>query len=72
MWRLLFWAFPHHGRSWLFFILLFGFTFYLISIGCLLRVRWLLWVLAFSLPLPWIAAESGWIVAEVGPPAMGG
>jgi cytochrome d ubiquinol oxidase subunit I len=29
-------------------------------------VRWLLWVLAFALPLPWIAAESGWIVAEVG------
>jgi cytochrome d ubiquinol oxidase subunit I len=29
-------------------------------------VRWLLWVLAFALPLPWIAAESGWVVAEVG------
>jgi cytochrome d ubiquinol oxidase subunit I len=63
---LLFWAFRIMVGLGFFFILLFGFAFYLISIGCLLRVRWLLWVLAFSLPLPWIAAESGWIVAEVG------
>ena len=63
---LLFWAFRIMVGLGFFFILLFGFAFYLISIGCLLRVRWLLWVLAFALPLPWIAAESGWIVAEVG------
>lgn len=30
------------------------------------KKRWLLWSALFALPLPWIAAESGWIVAEVG------
>ena len=28
--------------------------------------RWLLKVALWSLPLPWIAAEAGWIVAELG------
>jgi cytochrome bd ubiquinol oxidase subunit I len=49
-----------------FFILLFGLAFYLTSTSRLLKARWLLWVLAFSLPFPWIAAEAGWVVAEVG------
>jgi cytochrome d ubiquinol oxidase subunit I len=57
-----------------FFILLFGLAFYLIAMGRLhpiptrplLRTRWLLWVMVFTLPLPWIAAEAGWFVAEVG------
>ena len=49
-----------------FFILLFGLAFYLVSTGPILRARWLLWALVVALPLPWIAAESGWVVAEVG------
>ena len=28
--------------------------------------RWFLWAALLSLPLPWIAAELGWVVAEVG------
>ncbi len=28
--------------------------------------RWLLWVALLTIPLPWIASQSGWIVAEVG------
>ncbi len=28
--------------------------------------RWLLWLCFLSLPLPWIAIESGWFVAEYG------
>ncbi len=28
--------------------------------------RWLLYLALFSIPLPWIAAECGWIVAEYG------
>ena len=28
--------------------------------------RWLLWAAALSLPLPWVAAELGWFVAEFG------
>jgi cytochrome bd ubiquinol oxidase subunit I len=49
-----------------FFILLFGLAFYLVSTGPILRARWLLWAMVFTLPLPWIAAEAGWVVAEVG------
>jgi len=30
------------------------------------KKRWLLWTAFLALPLPWIAAETGWIVAEVG------
>ncbi|MAR89287.1 MAG: cytochrome ubiquinol oxidase subunit I [Pseudomonadota bacterium] len=28
--------------------------------------RWVLWLAVFSIPLPWIAAECGWIVSEYG------
>ncbi|MDQ6704275.1 MAG: cytochrome ubiquinol oxidase subunit I [Pseudomonadota bacterium] len=64
--ELLFWAFRVMVGLGFFFILLFGFAFYLISTGRLLRARALLWVLVFALPLPWIAAEAGWVVSEVG------
>lgn len=49
-----------------FFIFLFGATFYLASRHRLDRHRWFLRLAFFSLPLPWIAAELGWIVAEYG------
>ncbi len=50
----------------LYFIALFGALFYLASVRRLEAYRWLLWVTALSVPLPWIAAELGWTVAEVG------
>jgi cytochrome d ubiquinol oxidase subunit I len=28
--------------------------------------RWLLWLFVLSIPVPWIAAETGWFVAEFG------
>jgi len=28
--------------------------------------RWLLWVALLTVPMPWIASQAGWIVAEVG------
>ncbi|XWN33155.1 MAG: cytochrome ubiquinol oxidase subunit I [Devosia sp.] len=28
--------------------------------------RWLFWIALFSLPIPWLAAEVGWFVAEYG------
>ena len=49
-----------------FFIFLFGLAFYLVSTGQLFKTRPLLWVLVFALPFPWIAAECGWYVSEVG------
>ena len=63
---LLFWLFRIMVGLGFFFILLFGLAFYLVSTGPILRARWLLWALVVALPLPWIAAESGWVVAEVG------
>ncbi|HDY85543.1 MAG TPA: cytochrome bd-I ubiquinol oxidase subunit CydA, partial [Methylophaga sp.] len=30
------------------------------------KKRWLLRAALFALPLPWIAAETGWVVAEMG------
>lgn len=28
--------------------------------------KWLLWVALLTLPLPWIASQAGWLVAEMG------
>ncbi len=60
---------------WMFRIMV-GLGFYMLALiatsfyFCAKRVfdqkRWLLKLLLFSLPLPWIAAELGWIVAEYG------
>jgi cytochrome d ubiquinol oxidase subunit I len=49
-----------------YFIALFGTMFVLASRRELERRRWLLHVCLWSLPLPWVAAELGWVVAEVG------
>jgi cytochrome bd ubiquinol oxidase subunit I len=49
-----------------YFIALFATMFVLASRRNLERHRWLLRVCLWSLPLPWIAAELGWVVAEVG------
>ncbi len=61
----LFWSFRIMVALGFYFIALFGVAFYLSS-----RRRcgkpWFLKLAMFSLPLPWIAAELGWIVAEYG------
>ena len=61
----LFWSFRIMVALGFYFIALFGVAFYLAS-----RRRcgkpWFLRLAMFSLPLPWIAAELGWIVAEYG------
>jgi cytochrome d ubiquinol oxidase subunit I len=62
----LFWSFRVMVGLGMYFIALYGGLFYLASTRRLEIYRWLLWVTAFSLPLPWIAAELGWTVAEVG------
>jgi len=28
--------------------------------------KWLLWVALFTIPLPWVASQAGWLVAEMG------
>ncbi|TPE49895.1 cytochrome ubiquinol oxidase subunit I [Amaricoccus solimangrovi] len=49
-----------------FFILLTGTFFWLSARRALDRRRWLLRVAVIAIPLPWLAAELGWVVAEVG------
>lgn len=50
------------------FIMLFliGASFYYTVRRTIERQRWLLKALVWSLPLPWIACETGWFVAEFG------
>jgi len=62
----LFWAFRLMVGCGLWFIALFAFSFWLSARRELDRHRWYLKAALFSLPLPWIAAELGWIVAEYG------
>ena len=61
----LFWTFRIMAGIGLAMIALFATAFLL----CTLRrheTRWFLWVCVAAIPLPWIAAELGWIVAEYG------
>lgn len=62
----LFWSFRVMVGLGFFFILLTGTFFWLSSRRRLDAHRWLLKVAVWSIPLPWIAAECGWIVAELG------
>jgi cytochrome bd ubiquinol oxidase subunit I len=62
----LFWSFRFMVALGLFFIALFATAFYLATRHRFDRHPWFLKVAFFSLPLPWIAVELGWIVAEYG------
>ena len=62
----LFWSFRLMVGVGFYLIVLFGFGFYLASRRKLLEIRWFQRVALWSLPLPWIAIELGWIVAEYG------
>jgi len=62
----LFWSFRIMVGLGFYFIVLTATFFLLSSLRRLDRYRWLLWVAVFSIPLPWIAAELGWFVAEHG------
>ncbi|HVJ35386.1 MAG TPA: cytochrome ubiquinol oxidase subunit I [Terriglobia bacterium] len=62
----LFWYFRIMVGLGFYFIALFAAMFYLSSRRQLERYRWLLRLCLFSLPLPWVAAEVGWYVAEGG------
>ena len=50
----------------IFLIALFAVAFFFASRHRLERNRWFLRVALYSLPLPWLAAGLGWIVAEYG------
>jgi cytochrome d ubiquinol oxidase subunit I len=62
----LFWAFRAMVASGFLMLLVFLFSFYFSAKRTIVNQRWLLWSALFAIPLPWIACEMGWIVAEVG------
>ena len=62
----LFWTFRIMVGLGFYFILLFAFFFWMSSFRGLRVSRTALRVAVWSIPLPWIAAEMGWFVAEYG------
>ncbi|RJF88879.1 cytochrome bd-I ubiquinol oxidase subunit CydA [Oleomonas cavernae] len=62
----LFWSFRLMVACGFWFIALFAVAFVLASRRWLERYRLFLWAAVLTLPLPWVAAELGWIVAEYG------
>ncbi|MBI1328535.1 MAG: cytochrome bd-I ubiquinol oxidase subunit CydA [Alphaproteobacteria bacterium] len=62
----LFWSFRIMVGLGFYFIALFALAFYFSAKSRLDKYRSFLWVCFLTLPLPWIAAELGWIVAEYG------
>jgi len=62
----LFWSFRIMVGLGMYFILLTAVFFVLSAKRKLDAYPWLLKVAVWSIPLPWIAAEAGWIVAELG------
>ena len=62
----LFWGFRIMVGLGFLLLALFAISFYLLAKQRLERNRWLLRILVLSIPLPWIAIELGWFVAEYG------
>jgi len=62
----LFWAFRIMVACGFYFIALFAYSFWRASKRELDKDRWYLKLALWSLPLPWISTELGWIVAEYG------
>ncbi|MGO1117550.1 cytochrome ubiquinol oxidase subunit I [Rhodovibrionaceae bacterium A322] len=62
----IFWAFRIMVACSMIFIALFFVAFVLSCMRRLDRYRLFLWAAFLSLPLPWVASEMGWIVAEYG------
>ncbi len=49
-----------------YFILVFVMALYFIYSGTLLKKRWFLWIALWSILLPYVAGELGWVLAEMG------
>ena len=62
----LFWSFRFMVGLGFCFIALFATAFWLSAVRRLDHYRWFLRAALLSLPLPWLASELGWIVAEYG------
>jgi len=62
----LFWSFRIMVGLSLWFLFLFTAAFIVLARRHLAENRWLMHAALWSIPLPWVAAELGWIVAEYG------
>jgi cytochrome d ubiquinol oxidase subunit I len=62
----IFFSFRIMVASGVLMLILFAFAFYNSNRKKFMQKQWLLKFAVISLPLPWIAAETGWIVAEYG------
>ena len=62
----MFWGFRVMVGLGLLFLFIFSAAFYFLIRKKLAPQRWLLKLALFSIPLPWVAIEVGWIVAEYG------
>ena len=63
---ILFWSFRVMVGLGLWFLFVFGAAFIILARRMLARNRWIMKLALWSIPLPWIAIELGWIVAEYG------
>ncbi|WP_019604057.1 cytochrome ubiquinol oxidase subunit I [Teredinibacter turnerae] len=62
----MFFAFRIMVAAGFFMLLVFGLAFWYSARHAIDKPRWLLKLAFFSLPLPWVASEAGWFVAEYG------
>ena len=62
----LFWAFRGMVGLGFLFLFIFGASFWYLARKQLAPRRWLLRLCVAAIPLPWVAAELGWFVAEYG------
>ncbi|PZO87872.1 MAG: cytochrome bd-I ubiquinol oxidase subunit CydA [Sphingomonas sanxanigenens] len=62
----MFWAFRIMAFIGFAMIALFATAFFYASLRTLPQQRWLLRIAVAAIPLPWLAAELGWVVAEMG------
>ena len=63
---LTFWSFRVMVVLGFYFVLLFAVVLWKVFRNSLDKRRWMLWLMLWSIPLPYIAGQAGWIVAEVG------
>ncbi len=61
-----YWAFRVMVGLGMWFLLVFAAAFYFVAVRKLGPQRWLFRLALYTIPLPWIAAECGWFVAEYG------
>lgn len=63
---IMYWSFRIMVGAGFLMLFVFAAAFYFTALRSAWNQRWLLFLALYAIPLPWIAAEMGWIVAEYG------